>query len=78
MKNVNDLREKLFETLDGLQKGTIDIEKARAVADVAQVIVNTAKVEVDYLRAKDKMDGLYIGTGFIEPPQQDKLKIAKG
>lgn len=52
MKNkIQDLRDHLFETIEKLKDGEIDLEKARAVADLAQVIVNSAKVEVDFLRA---------------------------
>ena len=62
MKNkVEDLRNHLFEVIEGLKDGTFDIEKARMIADVGQVIVNSAKVEVDYLR----VTGAAEGSGFI-------------
>lgn len=49
-KTVADLRDHLFAALQGLRDGTVDVEKARAMSDVAQTIINTAKVEIDYLR----------------------------
>lgn len=62
MKNkVEDLRNHLFEVIEGLKDGSVDIEKAKAIADVGQVIVNSAKVEVDYLR----VTGAAKGSGFI-------------
>lgn len=62
MKNkVEDLRNHLFEVIEGLKDGSVDIEKAKAIADVGQVIVNSAKVEVDYLR----VTGAAEGSGFI-------------
>ena len=67
---IQDLRDHLFETIELLKINKLDIDKAKAIADVAQVIVNTAKVEVDFLRAKDKLDGYYPSTGFIEPEQK--------
>lgn len=67
MSNINELREHLFDTLRGLKDGSVDVEKARAMSDVAQVIINTAKVEVDYLRAT----GQQSGTGFV-PVLEDK------
>lgn len=64
MKNrIDDLRNHLFATLEALQddENPMALERAKAIAEVAQVLVNTAKVEVDFLRATDSRDG----TGFI-------------
>lgn len=51
-KTVNDLREHLFATLEALKDkdNPMEIERARAVSDIAQVIINTAKVEIEYLK----------------------------
>jgi hypothetical protein len=49
-QSITDLRASLFATLDGIKSGAIDLDKARAVNEVAKTIVETAKVEVDYLR----------------------------
>jgi pyruvate dehydrogenase complex dehydrogenase (E1) component len=54
MKNkMEDLRNHLFETLEALKddKNPMDVERARAIRDVGQVLVNSAKVEVDYINA---------------------------
>ena len=59
---IADLRRRLFETIDGVKAGTIDIEKAKLVGDLRQVIVNTAKVEVDYLRATGGGESTFIHT----------------
>lgn len=56
MKNkIQDLRDHLFETLEALKdkENPMPIERAAAIADVAQVIVNSAKVEVDALKLTD-------------------------
>jgi hypothetical protein len=60
---INDLREHLFATLEGLRnkENPLDIERARAVSEVAQTIINTAKVEVEHMKVSGEMDG----TGFI-------------
>lgn len=62
---IADLRDTLFETLKALKdkSNPMDIERALAVKEVAQVIVNSAKVEVDHLRITGG-----IGSGFI--PEQ--------
>jgi len=51
MSNIDTLRDHLFETLQGLKSGAIDTEKAKVIGDVSQVIINSAKVEVDFIRA---------------------------
>lgn len=60
---INDLREHLFATLEGLRnkENPLDIERAKAVSEVAQTIINTAKVEVEHMRVA----GNTAGTGFI-------------
>lgn len=51
-KKLEDLRNHLFETLDSLrnEEKPMDLDRARTIAEVAQAIINSAKVEVDFLR----------------------------
>jgi hypothetical protein len=67
---IEDLRNHLFATLEALQddENPMDINRAKTIADVAQVIVNSAKIEVDFIRAT----GNEQTTGFI--PNQNLLK----
>jgi hypothetical protein len=60
---INDLREHLFATLEGLRdkENPLDIDRAKAVAEVAQTIINSAKVEVEHMKISGEVDG----TGFI-------------
>jgi len=46
---MTDLRDHLFATLEALQDkdAPMDIERAKAIAGVAQVLINSAKIEVD-------------------------------
>jgi hypothetical protein len=50
---MTDLRNHLFETLEGLKdsENPMDLDRARAISQVAQVIINTATVEVALLKA---------------------------
>lgn len=64
MKNkIEDLRNHLFATLEALQDdgNPMDIERAKAIAQVAGVMVESAKAEVKFLEAM----GGQSGTGFI-------------
>jgi hypothetical protein len=47
---IEDLRNHLFETIELLKDGDIDVERAKAIADVAHQINLSAKVEIDYLK----------------------------
>ncbi len=75
MKNkIEDLRNHLFATIEALQdeEKPMDIGRAKTIAEVAQVIINSAKVEVDYIRATDGKPA----TTFMQ--QGMTLKLAKG
>lgn len=50
---IQDLRHHLFETIEMLKDKEIDIATAKAIADISQVIVNTAKVEVSFIKATE-------------------------
>ena len=75
MKNrIEDLRDHLFETIEKLKDDDkpMEIDRARAVADVAGKIIDSARVEVEHLKTLEKLgvrvtanpDGT-IGSGFI-------------
>lgn len=70
-KSISDLRETLFATLEAVKDGSLDIDRARQINEVAKTIVDTAKVEVDYLRVtgggeSEFLDGA-IGTDNLPP-----------
>lgn len=69
---MQDLRNHLFETIELLldDESKLSVDKAKAIADVAQVIVNTAKVEIEFIRTIDKTDGIYKSNGFLEIEQK--------
>lgn len=50
---INDLRDHLFETLEALKDPDkpMDLDRARAICEVSQTIINSAKVEVDLVKA---------------------------
>ena len=49
--NIEELRQHLFYTMRKLKDGSIALETAKAISDVGQTIINTAKVEIDYAKA---------------------------
>ena len=48
--NITELRTHLFDTLRDLKAGKMDLERAKAINDTAQTIINSAKVEVDHMK----------------------------
>lgn len=67
MKNkIEDLRNHLFETLEALKdkENPMDIQRARAIAEVAGVIVDSAMVECKYA----EIIGGAPGTTFLPAP----------
>lgn len=65
-KTIDDLRALLFETIAGVKDGTLSIDKAKTISDLSQVMVNSAKVEVDFAKAT----GNKAGSGFLDKPSQ--------
>lgn len=63
--HISQLRQHLMDTLADLRNRDKPMEpdRARAVAQVAGVLVDTAKVEIDYLKVT-KQDR----SGFLEEP----------
>lgn len=50
MNTAEDLRAFLFESLRGVKSGAIDKDQAKSIVEISQVIVNSAKVEVEASR----------------------------
>ena len=69
-KKIEDLRETLFDTIEQIKSGKMDVEKAKAITHIAQVIVNSAKAEVDFLKNVSQQGN----TGFIS---SSPLKLDK-
>lgn len=57
MKNtIVDLRNHMFAAIESLldEENPMDIERAKAVAEVGKVIVESAKVEVSFMKEVNK------------------------
>lgn len=76
---IDDLRDHLFAALEGLadEEKPMDIARAQAIADVAKVIVESAKVEVSYLKVTGGLEGSgFIPSGEIEAPRPTRPALA--
>ncbi len=74
---MTDLRNHLFEVMEALkdEEKPMDIARAKAVVDAAQAIVNSAKVEVEFLNAIDASEA----TDFFDMQRiEDRRSLASG
>lgn len=67
-KNIQDLRGALFATLDEFRSGNRSAEEVKAICEISQVIINTAKVEVDFIKTNGGGD-----SGFLGPTETESL-----
>lgn len=71
MKNkIDDLRNHLFETIEALkdEEKPMDLDRAKVISDVAQTIINSAKVEVDLAKAV----GGTVGSQFLALKEESR------
>lgn len=78
---LTDLRDHLFETLERLKDDdkplAAEIDRAKAIADVARVIVDSAKVEVNFLEVTSGMRGTgFLPDGEVEQPAHAPRRLA--
>lgn len=71
--NINELREHLMGTLASLRDrdNPMEPDRARAVAQVASVLVDTARVEVDYIKATDRQESVFLSGPQVERIESD-------
>ncbi|MEX8520038.1 MAG: hypothetical protein AB3X44_16130 [Leptothrix sp. (in: b-proteobacteria)] len=69
-KKISDLRDILFAALDQVKDGSMDLDKAKTVNEISKTIIDTAKVEVDYMRTVGGGKGKFIE---LEEPEAQKL-----
>jgi hypothetical protein len=49
-KNVTDLRNILFDAIEGVRSGNLDIDKAKTINELSKTLVDTARAENDHAR----------------------------
>lgn len=78
MKNrMTDLRNHLFETLEALKdpEKPMDVDRARAISQVAQVLVDSAKVEVDFIKVTEAVvEGKFFDSPIDEPRPTSQMR----
>jgi len=67
-KNIDDLRELLFSAIEGVKDGTLDIEKAKVICTLSQVMVNSAAVEVKHAQVTGQKGSNFLDKAEDLPP----------
>lgn len=69
INHISNVRRIMIEQLQALRNAAtsdaldIELKRSKAVSDLSQTLINSAKVEVEYLIATDQMQA-----GFLEEP----------
>lgn len=74
MKTISDLRENIFEAMQLLKDGKIDVQQAKAMADLGQVIINSAKAETDFIKHSGGDGSGFIPVKVVSPNQLQRPK----
>jgi hypothetical protein len=54
--NFNSMREIIFESIKMVKDGSLDLDKAKTISMLSQTIINSVKVEVDFLKLTGSTD----------------------
>lgn len=68
--DIKELRKHLFETIEGLKskEQPMEIDRAKAISQVAQTIIDSARVEVKFA----ELTGQETRSEFLEAPKQPR------
>ena len=61
------LQDIIMQSLRDVRAGTLDVPKAKAVNDLAQTLINSAKVEVEFLRATKRTRSRFFADQEADP-----------
>ncbi len=49
-KNITDLRSILFDAIEGVKTGGLDLDKAKTINELSRTLVDTARAEIDHVK----------------------------
>jgi len=55
-KTTADLRERLFDSIDAVKAGTLDPKNAAQIANLAKVMIDSARLELDHSKTLSQLD----------------------
>ena len=67
-QNITDLRAILFDAINGVKNGEIDLDKAKTINELSRTLVDTARAENDHIRYSGGT-----GSDFMSQPNRPLL-----
>ena len=74
------LQDILMQSIKDVRSGSMDASTAKAVNEIAQTLINSAKVEVEFMRATKRSESRFFQQGFESTPRKQggTQKIVNG
>ncbi len=73
MKNFNDVIQSLIKVNDQLASGIIDIEKAKVIGQNTQILINAAKVQLEYAKQSNRESKFFVNEDSVNCFDAEKL-----
>lgn len=73
---MTDVRDHLIAAMEKLHDGDMEVAQAKAMAEIGKVLVESAKAEVDFIKATGmitKGSGFVNMEGIIDEPEQKQI-----
>jgi hypothetical protein len=70
-KNLNDLNDVLFETLEGVKSGKMSEKQAQTVVNVGNAIINNAKIQLQAFKLTKGKTAMSL----LSPNKDPKIKL---
>ncbi len=61
-RNITDLRDLLFDAIEGVRNGSLDTEKAKTINELSKTLVDTGRTEIDNAKITGAMSGEFLDT----------------
>ena len=80
MAGMSSLQDILMQSINDVRSGSMDASTAKAVNEIAQTLINSAKVEVEFMRATKRSESRFFQNGFEPTPRKQggTQKIVNG
>ena len=74
------LQDILMQSINDVRSGAMETSTAKALNEMAQTLINSAKVEVEFMRATKRSESRFFQNGFESTPRKQggTQKIVNG
>ena len=76
-KTFEEAIQQLIDVNDLVLQDKISVEKARTIAQNMQVVINAAKLQIDYMKITKKKDSDFFLMSDVSSPQEIKKSLSE-